>query len=156
MSFLINICAINNTEDNDKNTKTVKLINSPSKEGNKDKSLSPTKIRRNNNNELRTTSTFFKKGSMKAEENSSNWIYQYEDNNKTLFKKYYSVLSGKDILFYTSSMKNELCSILPLGGVFITKEQKSVLINKVEYHVLNITFSNHVQKKLKLFLFVVL
>lgn len=146
--FLINICAINNTEDNDKNTKTVKLINSPSKEGNKEKSLSPSKIRRNNNNELRTTSTFFKKGSMKAEENSSNWIYQYEDNNKTLFKKYYSVLSGKDILFYTSSMKNELCSILPLGGVFITKEQKSVLINKVEYHVLNITFSNHVQKKL--------
>ena len=39
------------------------------------------------------------------------YLYKYSEEENDMFKKYFAVISQKEILFYSSNLKNELCSI---------------------------------------------
>ena len=58
--------------------------------------------------------------------------YCEEDNSKFL-KKYYTVLRGKEILFFTSKLKNELCSIWNITKTIIIEGEKTS-VSKYNYY----------------------
>ena len=81
----------------------------------------------------------------------SNEIYLYklnEDDNssKKILTKYYAMLSEKEILFFTSELKNELSDIWFIDKTFILTNKEH--INGSNYYTIIITFSNHRFNKL--------
>lgn len=70
----------------------------------------------------------------KKEEENSSIIYKFcdEDNSKYI-KKYYACIQGKEILFFSSKLKNELCSIWNINKtIIITGDRTSV--SKYSYY----------------------
>ena len=85
---------------------------------------------------------------LKAVEEESNFdsneVYLYklfEDNpGQKVLNKFYGVLSKKEILFFSSDLKNELCDLWYIYKSYITVGKE--LINKTNYYTINITFFN--------------
>ena len=71
-----------------------------------------------------------------------NWIYQILENNK--IKKYYLVISNKDIYYFTDEKKNDLIGINHLCECIINepKENEYKEIENVKYYYFSINFIN--------------
>ena len=71
------------------------------------------------------------------------YLYKFsEEEYHISIKKYYAVLNKKEILFYSSNIKNELCSIWNLNDTVISIMKKS-LINKYLYYPIKIIYKNN-------------
>ena len=64
----------------------------------------------------------------KKEDEYSDILFKYcEEDNSKYIKKYFAVIKGKEILFFTSKLKNELCSIWSISKtIIILKEKTSI------------------------------
>ena len=70
-------------------------------------------------------------------------LYKYcEEDSSKFIKKYYAELRGKDILFYTSKLKNELCTIWNISKCIIIQMEK---VNISRYTYYPIKFINYNQ-----------
>ena len=71
-----------------------------------------------------------------------NWIYQILENNK--IKKYYLVISNKDIYYFTDEKKNDLIGINHLCECIINepKENEYKELENIKYYYFSINFIN--------------
>ena len=70
----------------------------------------------------------------KKEDEYSDIIYKFcEEENSKCIKKYYGYLRGKEILFFASKLKNELCSIWNISKTIIIVKDK-MTIGKYTYY----------------------
>jgi tRNA A-37 threonylcarbamoyl transferase component Bud32 len=61
-------------------------------------------------------------------------LYKYcEEDNSKYIKKYFAIIKGKEILFFTSKLKNELCSIWSISKTIIIIKDKTN-IGKYTYY----------------------
>ena len=70
-----------------------------------------------------------------------NYLYKYSEEDNDIFKKYYAVISQKEILFYSSNLKNELCSIWYINNTVISITSK-MYINKCIYYPIKVIYKN--------------
>lgn len=61
--------------------------------------------------------------------------------------KYYAVISQKEILFYSSNLKNELCAIWYVNNAVISIPSK-IAINKIIYYPIKIIYKNDIMNLL--------
>ena len=92
-----------------------------------------------------------KKNSKDEEDNEacSNEIFLYkfnEDDFLNKLNKYYAMLSDKEILFFDSELKKELCDLWYINKTYISTNKEK--INGTNYYVINITFNNNGINKL--------
>ena len=88
------------------------------------------------------------------EENNlnSNEVYLYKINeedsnlNQNSLNKYYAKLSDKEILFFSSELKNELCDLWFIYNSYISTGKEYLSNNN--YFTINITFNNNLVNKL--------
>ena len=84
--------------------------------------------------------------------NDSNEVFLYKINeddnnkNKNILQKYYAILSEKEILFFSSDLKNELCDLWYIFKAYISTTIEQ--INGINYYSIIITFNNNSVKKL--------
>ena len=71
------------------------------------------------------------------------YLYKYSEEENDMFKKYYAVISQKEILFYSSNLKNELCSIWYVNDTVISILSK-IAINKCIYYPIKIIYKNDI------------
>ena len=72
------------------------------------------------------------------------YLYKYsEEEYHISLKKYYTVINKKELLFYSSNLKNELCSIWNLNDTIITVMRKAS-INKNIYYPIKIIYKNNI------------
>ena len=79
----------------------------------------------------------------------SNEVYLYkvnEDDIQSIMTKYYAKLSEKEILFFSSDLKNELCDLWYIYKTFISTGKEKV--NNTNYFTINITYNNNFISKL--------
>ena len=79
----------------------------------------------------------------------SNEVYLFKFNEEeiqSIMTKYYAKLSDKEILFFSSDLKNELCDLWFIYKAFITTGIERV--NNTNYFTINITFNNNYISKL--------
>ena len=151
---LINLKHVNNLSDDNDKTKNDSWKNKTIQKDFGSFKLSP-------NKESNTKSMFIKDEQNKEEEilvleevkndndniNNKNddeyadILYKYcEEDNSKYIKKYYGVLKGKEILFFTSKLKNELCSIWSINKTIIILKEKT---NVGKYTFYPIYFINY-------------
>ena len=70
-----------------------------------------------------------------------NYLYKYSEEDNDIFKKYYAVISQKEILFYSSNLKNELCSIWYINNTVISIHSK-IYVNKLIYYPIKVIYKN--------------
>ena len=71
------------------------------------------------------------------------YLYKFsEEEYHSSLKKYYAVLSEKEILFYSSNLKNELCTIWNLNDTIVCILRKAT-INKYLYYPIKIIYKNN-------------
>ena len=75
------------------------------------------------------------------------YLYKYSEEENDMFKKYYAVISQKEILFYSSNLKNELCSIWYVNDTVISILSK-IAINKCIYYPIKIIYKNDIMNLL--------
>ena len=69
-------------------------------------------------------------------------IFKYNDeDNSKIIKKYYGIIKGKDILFFNSKQKNELCCIWNISKSIIKTEDK-IDISKYTFYPIKFTNFN--------------
>ena len=70
------------------------------------------------------------------------------DDNENINKlnKYYAMLSGKEILFFSSELKNELCDLWFIYNSYISTNKEK--INGINYYTITISFNNNRINKL--------
>lgn len=80
---------------------------------------------------------------IKKEEENSSIIYKFcdEDNSKYI-KKYYACIQGKEILFFSSKLKNELCSIWNINKTIIITGDKTSVSKYSYYPIKFINYNN--------------
>jgi tRNA A-37 threonylcarbamoyl transferase component Bud32 len=77
----------------------------------------------------------------KNEDEYCDLLFKYcEEDNSKYIKKYYAILKGKEILFFTSKLKNELCSIWSISKTIIIIKEKT---NIGKYSYFPIQFINY-------------
>ena len=84
-----------------------------------------------------------------SDEDVSDEVFLYKiDNNESINKlnKYYAMLSEKEILFFSSELKNELCDLWLIYKSYITSDKEK--INGTYYYTITITFNNNMNNKL--------
>ena len=69
------------------------------------------------------------------------YLYKYSEEDSDMFKKYYAVISQKEILFYSSNLKNELCTIWNVNASIISIPHK-IAINRISYYPIKIIYKN--------------
>ena len=69
------------------------------------------------------------------------YLYKYSEEDNDVFKKYYAVISQKEILFYSSNLRNELCTIWYVYDAIISIPSK-IIINKCSYYPIKIIYKN--------------
>ena len=70
------------------------------------------------------------------------YLYKFsEEDYHIVFKKYYAVINKKEILFFSSNLKNELCTIWNFNNTVISI-QKKASINKYVYYPIKIIYRN--------------
>jgi len=75
------------------------------------------------------------------------YLYKYSEEENDMFKKYYAVISQKEILFYSSNLKNELCAIWYVNNAVISIPSK-IAINKIIYYPIKIIYKNDIMNLL--------
>ena len=70
------------------------------------------------------------------------YLFKYDDNKVHILKRYFCVLKGNDLLFFSSNLKNEFISIINIKGSYIKKGENSI-VAKETYYTLIITVSNN-------------
>jgi tRNA A-37 threonylcarbamoyl transferase component Bud32 len=75
------------------------------------------------------------------------YLYKYSEEENDMFKKYYAVISQKEILFYSSNLKNELCAIWYVNNAVISIPSK-IAINKIIYYPIKIIYKNNIMNLL--------
>ena len=75
------------------------------------------------------------------------YLYKYSEENNDIFKKYFAVISQKEILFYSSNLKNELISIWYVNNTVISIPSK-VAISKCFYYPIKIIYKNDIMSVL--------
>ena len=80
-----------------------------------------------------------------SEKKNEHYLYKYseEDNFYPSLKKYYAVINEKEILFYSSNLKNELCCIWNFNNTIISIPDKAS-VNKIIYYPIKIIYVNNV------------
>ena len=84
-----------------------------------------------------------------SDEAASDEVFIYKiDKNESINKlnKYYAMLSEKEILFFSSELKNELCDLWFINKSFITSDKEK--INGAYYYTITITYNNRRANKL--------
>ena len=79
----------------------------------------------------------------------SNEVYLFkfnEDDIQSIMTKYYAKLSEKEILFFSSDLKNELLDLWFIYKTFISTGKERV--NNTNYFTINITYNNNFVSKL--------
>ena len=79
--------------------------------------------------------------SSNMEQEFESYLYKYSEEDNDLFKKYYAVISQKEILFYSSNLKNELCTIWYVNNTIISIPSR-MTINKNAYYPIKIIYKN--------------
>ena len=80
---------------------------------------------------------------IESEKECGFYLYKFsEEEPHSSFKKYYALLSGKEILFYSSKLKYELCIIWNLNDTIVSINKK-VSINKLSYYPIKIIYKNN-------------
>jgi hypothetical protein len=75
------------------------------------------------------------------------YLYKYnEDDIQNIMTKYYAKLSEKEILFFSSDLKNELYDLWFIYKAFISTGKEKV--NNTSYFTINITYNNNFTSKL--------
>ncbi len=75
------------------------------------------------------------------------FLYKLDDNeNINKLNKYYAMLSGKEILFFSSELKNELCDLWFIYNSYISTNKEK--INGTNYYTITISFNNNRINKL--------
>ena len=69
------------------------------------------------------------------------YLYKYAEEDNDILKKYYAVIIQKEILFYSSNLRNELCSIWYLNETVISIPSK-ITLNKCIYYPIKIIYKN--------------
>ena len=84
----------------------------------------------------------------KTEKEFGFYLYKFsEEESHASLKKYYVVLNKKEILFYSSNLKNELCTIWNLNDTVICIMRKAIL-NKYSYYPIKIIYKNYMESYL--------
>ena len=126
--------------------KKTKLLSTAKKEKQVDDfNLTPLKDKNNKNSELNLepdVEEFFVDKNKKNND-YADILYKYcEEDSSKFIKKYFGELRGKDILFFTSKLKNELCTIWNISKCIIIPLEK---INISKYTYYPIKFINYNQ-----------
>ena len=126
--------------------KKTKLLSTAKKEKQVDDfNLIPLKDKNNKNSELNLepdVEEFFVDKNKKNND-YADILYKYcEEDSSKFIKKYFGELRGKDILFFTSKLKNELCTIWNISKCIIIPLEK---INISKYTYYPIKFINYNQ-----------
>ena len=126
--------------------KKTKLLSTAKKEKQVDDfNLTPSKDKNNKNSELNLepdVEEFFVDKNKKNND-YADILYKYcEEDSSKFIKKYFGELRGKDILFFTSKLKNELCTIWNISKCIIIPLEK---INISKYTYYPIKFINYNQ-----------
>ena len=79
--------------------------------------------------------------SSNMEQEFESYLHKYSEEDNDLFKKYYAVISQKEILFYSSNLKNELCTIWYVNNTIISIPSR-MTINKNAYYPIKIIYKN--------------
>ena len=112
--------------------------------------LSPTKQRKakplgnyDSNKNIEGIVLIEEDGDNKKGEEYSDIIFKFcdEDNSKYI-KKYYACIQGKEILFFSSKVKNELCSIWNISKTIIITGDKTSVSKYSYYPVKFINYNN--------------
>ena len=112
--------------------------------------LSPTKQRKakplgnyDSNKNIEEIVLIEEDGDNKKGEEYSDIIFKFcdEDNSKYI-KKYYACIQGKEILFFSSKVKNELCSIWNISKTIIITGDKTSVSKYSYYPVKFINYNN--------------
>ena len=76
------------------------------------------------------------------------YLYIYDENDiyLNILNKYYATINEKEIYFYSTEQKNELCDIWYIYKSYISTSKE--LVGKNNYFTINITFENNLVKKL--------
>ena len=83
------------------------------------------------------------------ENGDSNELYLYkntEENNQCTLNKFYAVLSEKEIFFFSSDLKNELCDLWYINKTYISVGKEC--INGTNYYTIKIEYNNNKVNKL--------
>ena len=126
--------------------KKTKLLSTAKKENQMDDfNLTPSKDKNNKNSELNlepdVEELFVDKN--KKNNDYADILYKYcEEDSSKFIKKYFGELRGKDILFFTSKLRNELCTIWNISKCIIIPLEK---INISKYTYYPIKFINYNQ-----------
>ena len=126
--------------------KKTKLLSTAKKEKQVDDfNLTPSKDKNNKNSELNLEPDVeeFLVDKNKKNNDYADILYKYcEEDSSKFIKKYFGELRGKDILFFTSKLKNELCTIWNISKCIIIPLEK---INISKYTYYPIKFINYNQ-----------
>ena len=80
-------------------------------------------------------------------DSSEVYLFKFnEDEIPNILTKYYAKISEKEILFFSSDLKNELCDLWFIYKTFISTGKERV--NNTNYFTINITFYNNSVSKL--------
>ena len=72
----------------------------------------------------------------------SDIVFKYcEEDNSNITKKYYAIIKGKDILFFSSKQKNELCTIWNINKTIIQIGEKTDISKYTFYPLKFINFN---------------
>ena len=76
------------------------------------------------------------------------YLYLCDENDiyLNILNKYYATINEKEIYFYTSEQKNELCDVWYIYKSYISTGKE--MVGKNNYFTINITFENNLLKKL--------
>ena len=95
----------------------------------------------NNNNNIYNYLSY-EKTENKTKIKYENWIYKILENNK--IRKFYLVISNKDIYYYDDETKNKFIGMHHLSGCLIKEpsEKEYIEIEKTKFYSFSITFNN--------------
>ena len=76
------------------------------------------------------------------------YLFKYDENDfhTNILNKYYALIKGKEIIFFSSEQKTEFCDLWYINKSYISTGKES--IGKNNYFTINITYENNFIKKL--------
>jgi len=108
----------------------------------KDKDSSPSKFFLNDDKEKNIKKVESDDSSRSSIDENEFYLYKYaEEEHISPLKKYYAVINEKEILFYSSNLKKELCSIWNYSNTIISIKGK-VTINENIFYPIKIIYKN--------------
>jgi tRNA A-37 threonylcarbamoyl transferase component Bud32 len=84
---------------------------------------------------------------LNIEHDYGTYLYKYAEEENDILKKYYAVISQKEILFYSSHLRNDLCTIWYLNETIASISSK-VTLTKGLYYPIKIIYKNNLMNVL--------